>query len=219
MSVPYLQQLYREKVAPELTRLRGYKNAHQVPTLHKIVLNSRIKSESDKNWVQEVVKDITLISGQKPVVTRARQAVANFKVRENMPVGVVVTLRGAHMWDFLLRLVSVSLPNIRDFRGLSRKFDGRGNYNLGIADHTIFPEVTQEAGRKNIGLDIVIVTTAETDDEGRDLLRLLGVPFRVATVHAVKKPDAPKPETAETKLETPNSKLEASSTPALQPAN
>jgi large subunit ribosomal protein L5 len=178
MPVPYLKQLYREKVVPEITKLRGYTNPHQVPTLEKIVLNSRIKAESDKNFVQEVVKDITTISGQKPVITRARAAVANFKVRENMPVGVVVTLRGDNMWDFFLRLVAVTLPNIRDFRGVSRKFDGRGNYNLGIADHTIFPEIIMEPGRKTVGLDIVVVTTAKSDDEGRDLLRMLGVPFR-----------------------------------------
>jgi large subunit ribosomal protein L5 len=188
MTVPQLKQFHREKVVPELIRARGYKNAHQVPTLEKIVLNSRIKSESDKNWVQEVVKDITNIAGQKPVITKARQAVANFKVREGMPVGVMVTLRGPAMWDFLLRLLAVSLPNIRDFRGVSRKFDGRGNYNLGIGDHTIFPEITMEPGRKNVGLDITIVTTAHSDDEGRDLLRLLGMPFRTST--AVKKADA-----------------------------
>jgi len=191
MTVPQLKQFYREKVVPELIRARGYKNAHQVPTLEKIVLNSRIKSESDKNWVQEVVKDITNIAGQKPVITKARQAVANFKVREGMPVGVMVTLRGPVMWDFLLRLLSVSLPNIRDFRGVSRKFDGRGNYNLGIGDHTIFPEITMEPGRKNVGLDITIVTTAHSNDEGRELLRLLGMPFRTSSAStAVKKPDA-----------------------------
>lgn len=190
MSVPYIKQLYREQVVPELTRLRGYKNPHQVPTLAKIVLNSRIKAESDKAWVQEVVKDITLIAGQKPVITRARVAVANFKVRAGMPVGVMVTLRGPHMWDFFARLVSVTLPNIRDFRGVSRKFDGQGNYSLGIADHTIFPEITMDPGRKNIGLDISIATTANSDDEGRDLLRLLGVPFRTGPLHS-QQPKAP----------------------------
>jgi large subunit ribosomal protein L5 len=198
MPVPYLKQFHREKVIPELSRLRGYKNPHQVPTLEKIVLNSRIKAESDKNFVQEVVKDITLISGQKSVITRARAAVANFKVREGLPVGVMVTLRGEHMWDFLLRLLAVTLPNIRDFRGVSRKFDGRGNYSLGIADDTIFPEISMEAGRKNIGLDISIVTTAGNDDEGRDLLRLLGMPFRTGTATTPKKPvETAAPEAAE----------------------
>jgi len=186
MAVPYLKQLYREQVVPELTRLRGYKNAHQVPTLEKIVINSRIKAESDKAWVAEVVKDITAITGQKPVVTRARIAVANFKVRAGMPVGVMVTLRGGNMWDFFARLISVTLPNIRDFRGVSRKFDGQGNYSLGIADHTIFPEITMEPGRKNIGLDISIATTAKSDDEGRELLKLLGVPFRTGPMHSQK---------------------------------
>ncbi len=184
MAVPYLKQLYREQVVPELSRLRGYKNAHQVPTLEKIVINSRIKAESDKAWVAEVVKDVTLITGQKPVITRARIAVANFKVRAGMPVGVMVTLRGQNMWDFFARLLAVTLPNIRDFRGVSRKFDGQGNYSLGIADHTIFPEITMEPGRKNIGLDISIATSARNDDEGRDLLRLLGVPFRTGPMHS-----------------------------------
>jgi len=193
MSVPTLKKFYLETVVPELAKTRGYKNPHQVPTIDKIVLNSRIDSEADKNWVQEVVKDITMISGQKPVITRAKTSVANFKVRENMPVAVMVTLRGPNMWDFLMRLIAVTLPNIRDFRGVGRKLDGRGSYNLGIGDHTIFPEITMEAGRKNIGLDIAIVTTAHTDDEGRELLRLLGMPFRTASVPVVKKPDEAKP--------------------------
>jgi large subunit ribosomal protein L5 len=196
MSVPTLKKFYLETVVPELIKTRGYKNPHQVPTINKIVLNSRIDSEADKNWVQEVVKDITTISGQKPVITRARASVANFKVRENMPVAVMVTLRGPNMWDFLLRLIAVTLPNIRDFRGVGRKLDGRGSYNLGIGDHTIFPEITMEAGRKNIGLDIAIVTTAHTDDEGRELLRLLGMPFRTSSNPTVKKPDASKPAEA-----------------------
>jgi large subunit ribosomal protein L5 len=195
MTVPTLKQFYLEKVVPEMAKARGFKNPHQVPTINKIVLNSRIDSEADKNWVTEVVKDITLISGQKPVITRARTSVANFKVREGMPSAVMVTLRGPKMWDFLLRLLSVTLPNIRDFRGMGRKFDGRGSYNLGIADHTIFPEITVDPGRKNIGLDIAIVTTARTDDDGRELLRLLGMPFRTASAPTVKKPDpnAPAP--------------------------
>ena len=193
MAVPYLKQFYLDKVVPELIRTRGYKNPHEVPSLAKIVLNSRIKSESEKNWVAEVVKDITAIAGQKPVITRARASVANFKVREGMPVGVMVTLRGTTMWDFFLRLTAVTLPNIRDFRGLGRKFDGQGNYNLGISDHTIFPEVTMETGRKNIGLDITIVTTAHSDDEGRELLRLLGVPFRTASAATAAAAAAAKP--------------------------
>lgn len=199
MTVPTLKKIYLEQVVPELQKLHGYKNPHQVPTVNKIVINSRINSEADKNWVVEVVKDITTISGQKPVVTRARTSVANFKVRENMPTAAMVTLRGPNMWDFLLRLIAVTLPNIRDFRGVSRKFDGRGNYNLGIGDHTIFPEITMDPGRKNIGMDITIVTTARTDDEGRDLLRLLGMPFRAAVVRepAKKADGAPAPVAAE----------------------
>ena len=203
MSVPTLKKFYLETVVPELIKVRGYKNPHQVPTINKIVLNSRIDSEADKNWVQEVVKDITIISGQKPVITRAKTSVANFKVRENMPVAVMVTLRGPNMWDFLMRLVVVTLPNIRDFRGVGRKLDGRGSYNLGIADHTIFPEITMEAGRKNIGLDIAIVTTAHTDDEGRELLRQLGMPFRTASVPVVKKPDEGKLAAPATEVAAP----------------
>jgi len=196
MTVPTLKKIYLETVVPELTKTRGYKNPHEVPTINKIVLNSRIDSEADKNWVVEVVKDITTISGQKPVITRARESVANFKVREGMPSAVMVTLRGPKMWDFLLRLLVVTLPNIRDFRGVGRKFDGRGSYNLGIGDHTIFPEITVDPGRKNIGLDIAIVTTARTDDEGRELLRLLGMPFRTASAPTVKKPGEGQPDAA-----------------------
>ncbi len=196
MTVPTLKKFYLDTVVPELTKTRGYKNPHQVPTINKIVLNSRIDSEADKNWVVEVVKDITIISGQKPVITRARESVANFKVREGMPSAVMVTLRGPKMWDFLLRLLVVTLPNIRDFRGVGRKLDGRGSYNMGIADHTIFPEITVDPGRKNIGLDIAIVTTARTDDEGRELLRLLGMPFRTASAPVVKKPGEGQPAAA-----------------------
>lgn len=197
MTVPTLKKFYLDTVVPELRKTRGYKNPHQVPTINKIVLNSRIDSEADKNWVVEVVKDITIISGQKPVITRARESVANFKVREGMPSAVMVTLRGPKMWDFLLRLLVVTLPNIRDFRGVGRKLDGRGSYNMGIADHTIFPEITVDPGRKNIGLDIAIVTTARTDDEGRELLRLLGMPFRTASAApVVKKPGEGQPDAA-----------------------
>ena len=138
MSVPTLKKFYLETVVPELIKVRGYKNPHQVPTINKIVLNSRIDSEADKNWVQEVVKDITIISGQKPVITRAKTSVANFKVRENMPVAVMVTLRGPNMWDFLMRLIAVTLPNIRDFRGVGRKQlpTSIGGALVHVADHT-----------------------------------------------------------------------------------
>ena len=181
MGKPYLKQRYLEKVVPELRRTRGYANAHQVPNLVKISINSAFKAEAEKAHTAEVVKEITKLTGQKPVVTRARKSISSFKVREDIPLGCMVTLRGDRMWDFLARLTLVALPMIRDFRGVSNRMDGRGNYSLGIADHTIFPE-TQADGtqRANIGLDISIVTTAKTDEEARELLRLLGMPFRAA---------------------------------------
>lgn len=182
MGKPYLKQVYLEKVVPELRRTRGYSNVHQVPTLTKISINSAFKAEAEKAQNAEVVKEITKLTGQKPVITHARKSVASFKVREDMPLGCIVTLRGDRMWDFLARLTMIALPMIRDFRGVSNRLDGAGNYSLGIADHTIFPE-TQADGtqRANIGLDVSIVTTAATDEEGRELLRLLGMPFRVST--------------------------------------
>ncbi|MDR3229281.1 MAG: 50S ribosomal protein L5 [Puniceicoccales bacterium] len=179
---PALKELYQEKIVPELIKARGYKNKHQVPALVKIVINSAFKADADKGHQAEVVKEISKLSGQKPVVTKARKSISNFKVRQGMPLGVMVTLRGANMFEFLYRLTSIALPMIRDFRGVSNKLDGKGNYSIGIADHTIFPETQADGSqRQNIGLDISIVTSAETDDEGRELLRLLGIPFRKAS--------------------------------------
>ncbi|MEO5959402.1 MAG: 50S ribosomal protein L5 [Opitutaceae bacterium] len=176
--VPTLKKLYTEQVVPELVKSRGYKNKHQVPKLVKINLNSGIDAEADKNQIADIARDVALIAGQKPVLARARKAIANFKLKPNQVVGCHVTLRGVAMWEFLYRLLAVALPTIRDFRGVGSKLDGQGNYNLGITDHTIFPEITVENVKKHIGLDITIVTTAETDDEGRELLKLLGMPFR-----------------------------------------
>ncbi|MDR2845022.1 MAG: 50S ribosomal protein L5 [Puniceicoccales bacterium] len=176
---PVLKQLYQEKILPELMKSRGYKNRHQVPALVKIVLNSAFKADADKGHQAEVLKEIGKLSGQKPVVTKARKSISNFKVRQGMPLGIMVTLRGANMYEFLYRLTSIALPMIRDFRGVSNKLDGQGNYSLGIADHTIFPETQADGSqRQNIGLDITIVTSAKDDDEGRELLRLFGIPFR-----------------------------------------
>lgn len=180
MKTPVLKEIYQTQVVPELKKLFQYANVHQIPTVEKIVINSRIKAEAEKQLVADVQKDIGIIAGQKPVVNKARISIANFKVRENMPLGVSVTLRGANMWEFLFRFITVTLPNIRDFRGVGRKLDGRGNYTLGLSDHTIFPEITVETGRKAVGMDITIVTTAENDDQARELLRLLGMPFRQA---------------------------------------
>ena len=177
-SAPTLKKQYTEQVFPELVKLRGYKNKHQVPRLVKIVLNSGIDADADKNQIADVQRDLAAIAGQKPVLSRTRKAISNFKLKENQIVGCHVTLRGDAMWEFLYRLLAVALPTIRDFRGVSPKLDGQGNYNLGISDFTIFPEITVENVKKSMGLDITIVTTAETDEEGRELLRLMGMPFR-----------------------------------------
>jgi len=176
--VPSLKKLYLEQVVPELTRSRGYKNKHQVPRLVKIAINTGIDADADKNQIADIQRDIAQIAGQKPVLARSRKAIANFKLKQGQVVGCHVTLRGDAMWEFLCRLLAVALPTIRDFRGVPSKFDGQGNYNLGITDHSIFPEITVENVKKHIGLDLTLVTTAQSDDEGRELLRLLGMPFR-----------------------------------------
>ena len=177
-TVPSLKKLYLEQVVPELTRTRGYKNKHQVPRLVKIAINTGIDADADKNQIADIQRDIAQIAGQKPVLARSRKAIANFKLKQGQVVGCHVTLRGDAMWEFLCRLLAVALPTIRDFRGVPSKFDGQGNYNLGITDHSIFPEITVENVKKHIGLDLTLVTTAQSDDEGRELLRLLGMPFR-----------------------------------------
>jgi large subunit ribosomal protein L5 len=178
MSQSYFRKYYQETVRPELAKLRGYANLHQIPRLEKIVINSGVKADAEKNVLQDLAKDIATITGQKPVITKARTSVANFKLREGQSIGVKVTLRGESMYQFFYRLVAVALPTIRDFRGLSGKLDGQGNYNLGITDITIFPEISVETHKAHPGLDIAIVTTAETDEDGRELLRLFGMPFR-----------------------------------------
>ncbi len=176
--VPTLKKLYKEQIIAELVKSRGYKNKHQVPKLVKINLNSGIDAEADKNQIADVVRDLAAIAGQKPIQNRTKRAIANFKLKPNQITGCSVTLRGNNMWEFLYRLLAVALPTIRDFRGVGSKLDGQGNYSLGITDFTIFPEITVENVKKTMGLDITIVTTAETDDEGRELLKLLGMPFR-----------------------------------------
>ncbi len=178
MKIPALKKHYLETVVSALIQSNGYKNCHQVPVVEKVVINSGLSAAHEKNWIQEVAKEIGLITGQKPIFTRARKSISNFKLREGMPIGVKVTLRGPRMYEFLERLLAVALPNVRDFQGVSRKLDGRGNYNLGISDHSIFPEIMVEPGRNSLGFDITIVTSAKTDDEGRELLSLMGMPFR-----------------------------------------
>lgn len=177
-NVPTLKKLYTEQVIAELVKSRGYKNKHQVPKLIKISINTGIDADADKNQIADIQRDVTAIAGQKPVLSRSRKAIANFKLKENQVVGCHVTLRGNAMWEFLYRLLAVALPTIRDFRGVPTKFDGQGNYNLGVTDHSIFPEITLENVKKHIGLDLTFVTTAKSDDEGRELLKLLGMPFR-----------------------------------------
>jgi large subunit ribosomal protein L5 len=177
-QVPSLKKLYVEQVVPELTKSRGYKNKHQVPKLVKISINTGIDADADKNQIADIQRDVAAIAGQKPVLAKSRKAIANFKLKQGQVVGCHVTLRGNSMWEFMYRLLAVALPTIRDFRGVPSKLDGQGNYNLGVTDHSIFPEISLESIKKHIGLDITIVTSAQTDEEGRELLRLLGMPFR-----------------------------------------
>ncbi len=178
MNIPELKKIYAEEAVPALMKSQGYGNVHQVPKIEKVVLNSSFGVELDKNGIEELRKDMASLSGQAPVVIKARVSVSNFKLREGMPVGIKVTLRGNQMWEFLLRLIAIALPNIRDFRGVPPKLDGRGNYTLGITDHSIFPEINVERQRVNTGLDISIVTSAQTDEESYEMLKLLGMPFR-----------------------------------------
>jgi large subunit ribosomal protein L5 len=178
MNIPELKKIYSEEAVPALMKSQGYGNVHQVPKIEKVVLNSSFGVELDKTGIEELRKDMASLSGQAPVVIKARVSVSNFKLREGMPVGIKVTLRGNQMWEFLLRLIAIALPNIRDFRGVPSRLDGRGNYTLGITDHSIFPEINVERQRVNTGLDISIVTSAQTDEESYELLKLLGMPFR-----------------------------------------
>jgi large subunit ribosomal protein L5 len=176
--IPVLKKAYREQIVPALVKSRGYKNPHQVPKVVKIVLNTGIDAEADKNQIADIQRDLALVAGQKPMLAKAKKAISNFKLKQGQVVGCYVNLRGDSMWEFLYRLVAVALPTIRDFRGVSPKLDGQGNYNLGITDFTIFPEITVDNVKKSMGLDITIVTSAETDEEGRELLKALGMPFR-----------------------------------------
>lgn len=177
---PRLKAIYREVVRPKLVQEFGYKNPMQVPVIEKVVLNMGVgEATADTKKVQSAAADLALIAGQKPVVTRARKAIATFKVRENMPIGVKVTLRKQRMYEFIDRLVNIALPRVRDFRGLNPKsFDGRGNFALGIKEHLIFPEINYDKTDQIWGLDIIVCTSAATDDEARALLRAFNFPFR-----------------------------------------
>jgi len=177
--VPRLTKKYEDDVRPALVERFGYPNVMAVPTIKKIVLNMGVGEASrDPKLLEEAVAELTEIAGQKPTVRKARKSIANFKLREGMPIGAAVTLRQARMWEFLDRLVSVSLPRVRDFRGVPvRAFDGRGNYTFGIKDQLIFPEVNYAKVQKAIGMNITIVTSARTDSEAKELLAQLGMPF------------------------------------------
>ena len=180
MSTPVLLTKYKEKVVPALKQKLGYANPHQVPRLEKIVVTSCMgKSPDRKVAVDDAVIEIGKITGQKPSITYSKKAVANFKLREGEALGARVTLRGPRMWEFLHRFINITAPNIRDFRGISSKsFDGRGNYACGINDQSIFPEIEIDQIKRQIGFDLIFVTSAPTDAEGRALLTELGMPFR-----------------------------------------
>ncbi len=173
-----LKEKYTREVVPALHKQHGYRNLMQAPRLVKIVVNMGVNSSVEKDVLKTLVRDLAAITGQMPVLCLARKSIANFKLREGMPVGIRVTLRGARMFEFFDRLVNAVLPRLRDFRGVSPKgFDGRGNYTLGLREQTVFPEITADDVKKVQGMDIAIVTTAATDDEARDFLKLMGMPF------------------------------------------
>jgi large subunit ribosomal protein L5 len=175
-----LKDRYEQDVAPSLKKEFGYKNVMAIPKIEKIVVNMGLGEATQNAKIVDVgVDELARITGQKPVVTRAKKSIAQFKVRQGMPIGTMVTLRGERMWDFLDRLISVALPRVRDFRGVSAKgFDGRGNYTLGLKDQLLFPEIDYMKVDKARGMNISVVTTAKSDEESRKLLQLLGMPFR-----------------------------------------
>ncbi len=176
---PRLKEKYENEVVKSLIEKFGYKNVMEVPKLEKIVINMGVgEAKDNQKTLESAVSDMTLISGQKPILTRAKKSIANFKLRENMPIGCKVTLRKEKMYEFADKLMNIALPRVRDFRGISSKaFDGRGNYALGIKEQLIFPEIEYDKIDKVRGMDIIFVTSAKTDEEARELLRLLGMPF------------------------------------------
>jgi large subunit ribosomal protein L5 len=179
-SAPRLKTHYRQEIVPAMREQFGYANVMQVPGLTKIVVNMGVgEAARDSKLIEGAVRDLTQITGQKPQVTRARKSIAQFKLREGMPIGAHVTLRGDRMWEFLDRLLSLALPRIRDFRGLSdRQFDGGGNYTFGLTEQVVFHEINQDQIDRSRGMDITVVTTATNDEEGRVLLKKLGFPFK-----------------------------------------
>jgi large subunit ribosomal protein L5 len=175
---PRLYEKYINEVIPALKESRKYQNIHQVPKMEKIVVDMGVSASLEKGAIDDAVKDLTMITGRKPVISKSRKSIANFKLRENQPIGCRVTLRREAMYEFFDRLVATALPRIRDFRGIStRSFDGRGNYSVGIADQTIFPEIELDKIKRTQGMDITIVTSAPTDAEALEFLKLMGMPF------------------------------------------
>jgi len=188
-----LYEKYKSEVVPALKEKHKYQNVHQIPKLEKIVVNMGVSASLEKSAIDDAAKDLQQITGRKPAISKSRHSIANFKLRENQPIGCRVTLRDDAMYEFFDRLVATALPRIRDFRGLSpRKFDGRGNYTFGIADQTIFPEIELDKIKRTQGMDVTIVTSAPTDAEALDLLKLMGFPLAEAK-------EAPKAAAAETK--------------------
>ena len=177
---PRLKELYYKEIVPAMMKKFGYKNIMQVPKLVKIVVNMGVgQATQDPKLIDMAMDELAKITGQRPIVRRARKSISNFKLRKGMPIGCKVTLRRERMYEFLDRLINAAIPRIRDFRGLSDKsFDGRGNYTLGIREHIIFPEINVDEVERIFGMDITIVTTAKTDEEAYELLRLFGMPFR-----------------------------------------
>ena len=180
VTAPRLKERYKSEVTAQLQKEFNFSNKMQIPTLSKIVVNMGVgEAAKDSKLIEGAIRDLQTITGQKPLVTKAKKSIANFKLREGMPIGAHVTLRGDRMWEFMDRLLSISLPRIRDFRGLSPKqFDGQGNYTFGITEQVVFPEIEQDKLDRVRGMDITIVTSAKNDDEGRALLRALGFPFK-----------------------------------------
>lgn len=179
MNTPRLKTKYLDEVVPGLVKQFGYRNAMQVPRLEKIVVNKGVgEAPTNKKLLDDAIAELRAVTGQHPVTVKARRSVSNFKIREGMPVGVFVTLRGIRMWEFLDRLVTLALPRVRDFQGIpDRSFDGRGNYSLGIKEQIIFPEIKIDTVERINGMDITFVTTADTDEESHALLKALGMPF------------------------------------------
>lgn len=180
LAMPRLQKLYREEVASGLHEEFKYKNVMEIPTIDKITINMGLgEAVANPNLIKTAVEELTVISGQRAVITRAKKSIATFKLREGMPIGCMVTLRGQRMWEFLDRLVTVALPRTRDFKGISGKaFDGRGNYTLGLKEQTIFQEIEYDKLDKVKGMNVCFVTSANTDEEGKALLKRLGMPFK-----------------------------------------